>query len=295
MTLTEMRAKQAELKASLESGEINKKTNVRVEDPRSWYPKLAEDGTSSSTIRFLPSGAAKPWVTEMRHNYQGKSGGWMNELCPTMFGEKCPQCEDNSTHYEGKEIVGDPKVKERIRKTKNYCNILVVDDKAVPENNGKVFYFKFGNDILRMLTEAAKKTDDDDLEPKRPFDLDDGHDFVLKTNRNTYKQIEYKLSRFKERARPIAVGATPAEADANIEAILSQCYDLSEFVDKKNLKTWDQLSERMAALAGNGNQSTTTRAASTTATPRTRSAVVEVADEEVDEDYLRSFIEPEIA
>lgn len=301
LTLKEIRAQAAELAAQLESGDIKKKEkSVRAEDPRSWYPKFDKDGVSTSIIRFLPSGAAKPWVTTISHNYQGKSGGWMNELCPTMFGEKCPQCEDNSTHYEGKEIVsGDQKVRERLRRTKNFVNILVVDDKAVPENNGGVFYFKHGNDILDIIAAKSKKVEnqegldeEDRIEAARPFDVDNGHDFVLKTKRKLNKQIDYSDSIFKKKARPIAVGKTPQEADDNIQAILDQCYDLSEFVDKKNVKTWDQLSERMAAIAGSGNKPT--NAASSTGTPRARAPAVEVADEEVDEEYLRSFIEPEI-
>lgn len=291
MTLSEMRKAQKELTAQLESGEISKKEK-REEDPNSWYPKLAEDGTSTSTIRFLPNGAAKPWVTEMKHVYQGKNG-WLNELCPTMFGEKCPQCEDNSTHYEGKTIVGDPKVKDRIRKTKNYVNILVIDDKATPENNGKVFYFKFGNEILKIITDSAKRSDDEDVTPKRPFDVDDGHAFTLKTNRNSYKQIEYGQSRFKERSTPLA------SSDEAMEAILAKCHDLTVFVDKKNVKSWDALKDRMTVVAG------ATNVAASNATPAAREPAArsqpvppDDGDQEVNEAYLRSFIdnpEPELA
>ena len=131
--------------------------------------------------------------------------------------------------------------------------------------------------------------DEDRVEAARPFDVDNGHDFVLKTKRKLNKQIDYSDSIFKKKSRPIAVGKNQDEADANIQAILDQCIDLSEFVDRKQLKTWDQLSDRMAAVAGAGSART-----ATPATTRTRAPAAEV-DEEVDEEYLRSFIEPEVA
>lgn len=286
MNLDQIRKKQKEVAAQMESGVKEKKEYTP--DPRSWYPKLNEDGTSTSIIRFLPqspamleAGLSKPWVTEYRHNWQGKKG-WFNELCPSTFGEQCPQCDDNQENWAENED-GIRKA-GKLRRTNNYFNILVIDDKATPENNGLNKFFRTGAELLKMIEKASKADpEDEDSVVKRPFDLDDGHDFVLKTTRNKFKQIEYTLSKFKERGRPVAT------TDEGIQEIWAKCIDLREFVDQKNLKSYDDLQARMNHVAG-GGETAAPRASSTTTSTRSQPSE-KLAEQVVDEDYLRSLAE----
>ena len=48
------------------------------------------------------------------------------------------------------------KLRKRKRKLSYYSNIYVVSDPKHPENEGKVFLFKFGKKIFDKITEAMQ-------------------------------------------------------------------------------------------------------------------------------------------
>ena len=56
------------------------------------------------------------------------------------------------------------------RKLSYYSNIYVVSDPKHPENEGKVFLFKFGKKIFDKITEAMQPAFDDET-PINPFDF----------------------------------------------------------------------------------------------------------------------------
>ena len=57
-----------------------------------------------------------------------------------------------------------------------YSNIYVVRDPAHPENEGKVFLYKFGKKIYDKVT-AAMQPEFEDETPINPFDLWEGANF----------------------------------------------------------------------------------------------------------------------
>ena len=65
------------------------------------------------------------------------------------------------------------------RKLSYYTNIQVVRDPAHPENEGKVFLYKFGKKIYDKIT-AAMQPEFEDETPINPFDLWEGANFKLK-------------------------------------------------------------------------------------------------------------------
>ena len=53
-------------------------------------------------------------------------------------------------------IVIKRSARKRKRKLSYYANILVVSDPKHPENEGKVFLYKFGKKIFDKITEAMQ-------------------------------------------------------------------------------------------------------------------------------------------
>ena len=136
----------------------------------------------SAVIRFLPApeGEDIPIVRVFSHGFQGK-GGWFIENCPTTIGRKCPVCEANNELWNSG-IEDNKKVaRDRKRKLSYISNILVVSDPANPENEGKVFLFKYGKKIFDMLQEAMNPSDPD-LPKFNPFDFWKGANFKLKAH-----------------------------------------------------------------------------------------------------------------
>ena len=65
------------------------------------------------------------------------------------------------------------------RKLSYYSNIYVVSDSKNPENEGKVFLFRYGKKIFDKLM-AAMQPEFEDESPINPFDFWQGADFKIK-------------------------------------------------------------------------------------------------------------------
>ncbi len=70
-------------------------------------------------------------------------------------------------------------VRKQKRKLSYYANIYVVQDKANPQNEGKVFLYKFGKKIFDKIMEAMQPEFEDET-PINPFDFWQGANFKLK-------------------------------------------------------------------------------------------------------------------
>ena len=92
--------------------------------------------------------------------------------------------------------------RKRKRKLSYYANIFIVSDPKHPENEGKVFLFKFGKKIFDKITEAMQphlKT----KSPINPFDFWKGANFKLKIRKVdgywNYDKSEFEgVSQLKE-------------------------------------------------------------------------------------------------
>ena len=137
-----------------------------------WKPVFDENaGVGSAIIRFLPSKSSDdlPWVKLFSHYFQGP-GGWYIEKSLTTLNKPDPVYEYNGTLWNS----GDEALKIQARKQKRnaayYANIYVVKDPANPDNEGKVFLYKFGTTIFNKISEALNPKFDDE-EPIDPFDM----------------------------------------------------------------------------------------------------------------------------
>ena len=216
-------------------------------DERLWKPELDATGNGYAVIRFLPApeGEAVPWAKLYSHAFQG-TGGWLIENCLTTKGDQCPVCASNnklwnSGHESDKEIV-----RQRKRKLSYYSNIYVVNDPKHPDNNGKVFLFKYGKKIHDKIL-AAMQPEFQDETPINVFDLWEGANFKLKI-KTVAGYWNYDSSEF---AAPAALSAD----DDEMEKVWKQEYSLEAFAAPDQFKSYDDLESRLNFVLGNKSSS----------------------------------------
>jgi len=211
-------------------------------DERFWKPEMDKTGVGSAIIRFLPApeGEELPWVKMYSHAFQG-NGGWYIENSLTTIGQKDPVSEHNRELWNS----GSDKDKETVRKQKRklsyYSNIYVIKDPAHPENEGKVFLFKFGKKIFDKILNAMQPEFEDE-EPINPFDFWGGANFRLKI-RKVEGYWNYDKSEFDS---PSAL----LDDDDALEALWKKEYSLSAVVASDQFKSYEDLEKRLKYVLG---------------------------------------------
>jgi hypothetical protein len=222
--------------------EVEKMTKTGGGDDRLWKPQLDKTGNGYAVIRFLPApdGEDLPWAKLYSHAFQGP-GGWFIENSLTTLGQKDPVSEYNSQLWNsGLESDKDIARKQK-RKLSYYSNIYVVKDPVNPDNEGKVFLFKFGKKIFDKIT-AAMQPEFEDEEPINPFDFWQGANFKLKIKK-VAGYWNYDSSEF---ARPDAL----LDDDDAMEAIWKKEYSLEALVAPDQFKTYEELKTRLDYVLG---------------------------------------------
>ena len=221
----------------------------KYQDDRFWKPELDKTGNGYAVIRFLPAsnGEEMPWQRVWSHAFQDK-GGWYIENSLTTLNHKDPVSEEN-TRLWNTGVDSDKEIaRKRKRKLSYYSNILVVSDPKHPENEGKVFLYKFGKKIFDKITEAMQPAFEDEA-AINPFDFWKGANFKLKI-RKVDGYWNYDKSEFESPSKL-------AEDDDKIEATWKQQFALKEFSDPSNFKSYDALKARYEKVVF-GTGSTTT-------------------------------------
>ena len=222
----------------------------KYQDDRFWKPEMDKTGNGYAVIRFLPavSGEDMPWQRVWSHAFQDK-GGWYIENSLTTLGQKDPVSEENTRLWNTGVDADKEIARKRKRKLSYYSNIYVVSDPKHPENEGKVFLYKFGKKIFDKITEATQPAFEDET-PINPFDFWKGANFKLKL-RKVDGYWNYDKSEFEGVSQI-------AETDDQIKAIWGKQYPLKDFVDPSNFKTYDELKEKLNRVIAGGQQSTET-------------------------------------
>ena len=212
-------------------------------DERIWKPTVDKAGNGYAVLRFLPApeGEDLPWVRYWDHGFKGPTGQWYIENSLTSIGQTDPVGELNSKLWNS----GSEDDKETARKQKRrlhyVANVYVVSDSANPDNEGKVFLFKFGKKIFDKIMDVMQPAFQDE-KPVNPFDLWEGADFKLKI-RNVEGYRNYDKSEFSS---PAAL----SEDDSMLEAIYNKTYSLKEFTDPSNYKTYAELKAKLMRVLG---------------------------------------------
>jgi hypothetical protein len=242
----------AELKKQSRLGNLTAKLVKEVEkmnktssmgDDRFWKIERDKSGNGYAVIRFLPSpqGEDDPYVQVWSHAFQGP-GGWYIENSLTTLGGKDPLGELNTQLWATGNKSDQEVVRQRKRKLSYYSNIYVVKDPAHPENEGKVFLFKYGKKIFEKISSALKPEFEDES-PTDAFDLWTGANFKLKV-RMADGYPNYDKSEFET---PSVLGGFE---DEDLEELWKKCNSLKEFVSPENFKSYDQLKTRLDAVLG---------------------------------------------
>ena len=259
----------ADLKKQSSLGSLTAKLVKEVEkvnnsggggDDRLWKPEMDKTGNGFAVIRFLPApeGEDLPWVKMYSHAFQGP-GGWYIENSLTTTGGKDPVSEYNRELWNSGVDADKETVRKQKRKLSFYSNIYVVKDPTNPQNEGKVFLYKYGKKIFDKIMEAMQPEFEDET-PINPFDFWQGANFKLKiVKKDGY--WNYDKSEF-DRVSPIL------EDDDALEALWKKQYSLAAIVAPDQFKSYEELERRMNMVLGLKNS-----------TPARSRAVVEQEDE----------------
>lgn len=225
--------------------ELNKLTSKdqKDEDSRFWYPAVDKAGNGNAIIRFLPpvEGESIPFVRFFTHGFQGPTGLWYIEMCPTTKGHKCPVCDHNRELWNTGSESKRKQVSKQKRRVSIISNILVIKDPLNPENEGKVFLYKYGVKIFDKWNELMNPAFEGD-EPVNVFDFWQGANLRLKI-RNVDGYRNYDKSEFEQ---PSAL----SDDDKALEKIWKQQYPLLPFVDDSLFKSEAELKAQLNRVLG---------------------------------------------
>ena len=210
-----------------------------------WKPEVDKAGNGYAVIRFLPQPSvdgddALPWVKVFNHGFQGP-GGWYIENSLTTLGQKDPVSEYNSQLWNSGIEANKEVARKQKRRLSYIANIYVVEDSKNPQNEGKVFLYKFGKKIFDKINEAMNPAFEDE-KPLNPFDMWNGANFKLKIRKVEGYQ-NYDKSEFES---PSAL----LDDDDKLEAIWKKEYSLKEFLAPENFKSYDELKARLDKVLG---------------------------------------------
>ena len=228
-----------------ESAPVEKQSYV---DERLRKPELDKSGNGYAIIRFLPApdGEEMPWVKLWNHAFQGPTGKWYIENSLTTLNQKDPVSEYNSKLWNSG-VESDKEIaRKQKRKLQYYSNIYVVSDPKHPENEGKVFLFRYGKKIYEKVMEALQPQFEDET-PVNPFDFWEGANFKLKI-RKVDGYWNYDKSEFDSASKL-------NEDDSELDKIWKSEYSLKDFLAASNFKTYDELKNRLDDVL-TGSQST---------------------------------------
>ena len=229
----------SELTKKLESAE--KKNSYQ--DDRFWKPTLDKASNGMAVFRFLPAPENEdmPWAKLYTHAFK-VGGRWYIENSRTTIGEKDPVSEMNSELWNSGLESDKDIARDRKRKLSYISNILVLKDPGAPENEGKVFLYKYGVKIFNKIQEAMQPEFDDE-DPINPFDYWAGANFKLKV-RKVGGYINYDKSEFE----------SPSELlggdDGKLEELWKTQHSLQAFVAPDQFKTYDELKKKLQDVVG---------------------------------------------
>jgi hypothetical protein len=216
-------------------------------DDRFWKPELDKSSNGYAVIRFLPApdGEDLPWAKLFSHAFQGP-GGWYIENSLTTINKSDPVGEMNRELWNSGRDSDKEIARKQKRKLSYYSNIYVVRDPLHPENEGKVFLFKFGKKIYDKIIGAMQPEFEDET-PINPYDFWAGADFKLKIKK-VAGYWNYDSSEFA------SVSTLGGFDDDQLEEIYAKTNSLVAFTELSNFKTYEELQKRLTTVLNTKKQ-----------------------------------------
>lgn len=233
---------------------IQSQTSKSYDDKRFWSPTTDKAGNASAVIRFLPTaeGDDLPWARYWSHSFKNsKNGRWYIENSRSTINEPDPLGELNSEDYNSGSESRKKEASDRRRKLNFVANIYVISDPKNPDNEGKVFLFKFGKTIFDKITDKIEPKFEDD-KPIFVYDFWEGANFKFR------KTIKAEWPNYDDCVFESESELVDGDEDKLLEIANAQ-YKLSEFIDPKNFKSYDELKKKLDYVMGKtgGTQQTT--------------------------------------
>ena len=227
------------------------------EDKGEWKLKLDNAGNGQAVIRFLPGKGDEgvPFAVLVNHGFK-KGGKWYIENCTSTHGDydSCPVCQYLSKNDSYN--TNNEEYKLLKRKTSYYANILVVKDPPPPENEGKVFKYRFGKKIWDKINAMVAV----DVEMgETPIDVTcafEGANFVLKVK---------KVSGFSnyDESKFLGQSEIPNIEDEAYQAQLQeQMVDLTTLTAKDQFKSFEDNQKKFLQVMGTAAMGTAASRAS---------------------------------
>ena len=229
---------------SMNWGTLSAKTNYKEkknhDDNRFWSLAVDEQDKGQAIVRLLLDKNGVPFVNLKTIGLKAfdevnKKWAWFISDLPVSIGEKCPLTEfREKLRKVGKD--GQEEAKNFSYKNTYIGNIQVIKDPANPENEGKVFLWKFGSKLLEKFQEAME---DENKNPWNP----------LKEGCNV------KLKRKKVAGYPNWDSSTVEEpssfmdfedAEEATKYLEENTYELSEFLSPDHFDSYDEIKDKLA-------------------------------------------------
>lgn len=245
-------------------GQLDKvapKTYANDEDSGEyWKLTKDKDGCASAIIRFLPNKDIDdfPFVRIWNHGFFNKVGDkkrWYIETSLSTIGETDYVAEVNRELWNSEIEANKEIAKRQKRKLQYISNILVIKDALAPDNEGKVFKFKYGQKIFDKIVAAAKPTAEEGFdevsEPINAFSPLEGADFLLKQT-IVQEFPNYDTSKFSTK-KPLFKGD-----EDQIAAVMEKLYDINIDVSAAKMKSYDELKKKYLWVMNVKEQNTAT-------------------------------------
>lgn len=233
----------SKLQQQLETFQGN--NGFQSDDKDVWKLDVDKQGNGKAVIRFLPGRTEEdmPFVKLINHGFQMK-GKWYIENCTSTHGDfdSCPVCgylKEHDLYNTDKSLYQNLK-----RKTSYWANILVITDPSRPENEGKVFKYRFGVKIfdkIQALAAGDKELGEDPIDVTCPFD---GADFILSVKK-VGEHLNYDDAKFKNQS-----AIENIEDDTYAEGLLSQMHDITSIASADKFKSADALKQAFDKVVG---------------------------------------------
>lgn len=216
----------------------------RAKDTRFWNLERDKSGTGSAVIRFLParSDEDSPYIPTFDYGFQGPTGKWYVEESLQTIGKADPVAEANGILWQTGDENNIALARKRARRTHYISNILVITDPAHPENEGKVFLWKYGKKVMAKIKDMIEPPFKDDPSID-VFCFYGGANFRLKV-KNVEGYPNYDSSVF-DSAQPLMGGD-----DKKLQIIWDSEYSLKEFLDPNRFRSYEELKKRFEEVMG---------------------------------------------
>jgi hypothetical protein len=218
-------------------------------DPRFWTPTVDEAGNGSAVLRFLPApeGEDVPWARYFDHFFKGPTGKVYREKSLMSLKLPDPVAEFNKGLWDAKTEASIAQARKQKRREHFISNVEIINDPAVPENNGQIFLYRFGKKIYENKIKALMYPDETDPDEIaiNPYDLLEGCNFKLKIKKVADFR-NYDESSFSKQSAHV-------KSEEDLQRVLKGVHSLKEWKEAANYKSYDELKRRFEEVMAEGD------------------------------------------